>query len=289
MVVLFPDDNSIAKVDWESGQPGALDSQNRCMNHSQPWLDLLASAKPLVEKAAPLLLRTEFGLLLDETYAQYFILRRQLKNMAGVAGDIALLLEHERYENIIGLSRIVFEARISIAATLARPEYAAEKILAGIDESLKELDELLARDASGKSADARWLREERSRLEKIKRGYSEIRRRQWKVKEAAEVGGLLDAYSIRYPLLSHAAHSTPKGLSTKSDLRVVALCVVGLVGDLLDTIAALLFMEDAKSGKRGPAISNFKEVIPHFEILHQAYCDLHRVSDDLSKVLTLVE
>ena len=259
------------------------------MDHIRDWPGVLKSACSQLGKTPRLLLQTESGLLLDETYAPYFILRRQLKNLAGVVGDVVVLLERRRHENIVGLSRIAFEARISITATLARPEYASEKLLAGINEAIAEIDELIACPPTGGPHDSRWLREERSRLAAIQEGFAEVRRRQWKVKEAAELGGLADQYRKRYPLLSHAAHSTPKGLATKSDERIVALSAVNLIEDALETVAACLFCKDPQSGERRPAISNFKEVIPVFEVQHQQYCELRVRSNYLANALSLAD
>lgn len=232
------------------------------MDNSQPWIGLLGAVQPLLRQAPKIVLMTEAGLPLDSSVVPYFMLRGHLKSIASVVADVSLLLEHEQYANLIGLARIAFESRVHVFATLANPEYAAEKLLNEAEQGIKAIDGMLANDKGIDPQFEGQLREERAHLVSIRANFEGTRNRIWKIKEAADIAGLGAVYAQRYPLLSMAAHCTLKGLASKDDIRLIALSMIPLVGDVIAVVGSLLFCLDWATGERRPAVLNWKEILP---------------------------
>lgn len=259
------------------------------MENSQPWIGLLGAVQPLLRQAPKIVLMTEEGLPLDSSVVPYFMLRGHLKSIASVVADVSLLLEHGQYGNLIGLARIAFESRVHVFATLANPEYAAEKVLNEVEQGIKDIDGMLANDEGIDPQFARLLQEERAHLVRIRANFEGTRNRKWTIKEAADAAGLGVAYAERYSLLSQAAHCTPNGLASKDDIRLIALSMIRLLDDVIAVVGSLLFCLDRATGERRPAVLNWKDILPSLEELHTRYAELHQQANSQIVGLSFAE
>src|SRR5437867_2742765 len=104
----------------------------------------LEDANRALERAAHFLRVALDGIPDDANeVAQLIYVKQQAGSVLSVALDVHLLIEKQRFQNIVGLCRIAFESRIHLYAAMRVRDFAAQKYLAQMRGHVDELEELI--------------------------------------------------------------------------------------------------------------------------------------------------
>jgi len=243
---------------------------------------LLAQANQALKLAGESLNLAVEGMPLFPDFQSQYI-RQQALSVASVALDVHLLVDHERFQNVVGLCRIGFESRISIYAAMRVPDFAAQKYLAGAKGHVEELEELIRSGANSPSFQ-RELEHHRRLLEEMLRDMSGIQEKSWwKFQEVARAAGLMADYEAHYSMLSKATHNTPTGLAAKAAPQIVARFVLQLLNDAIQACAALVFFQMPNGKSPKPLTIHWKEMIPRIDSLQGEYGNLRSSLSQLFK------
>ena len=227
---------------------------------NNPYSSLLVDCNDALKRSAEFLQLALDGVPpVERAYLRQYYLVQQAKSVASVAQDVHLLVKHERFQNVVGLCRLGFESRIHVYAAMKVPDFAAQKYLAQAKGNVQNAEEIVA--GGFKSAEFKQeLENQRNMVEQMRRDFSGVRERQWKISEAAVAAGLKADYDQHYDLLSKAAHNTPTGLASKDDRRIVASSVLRLFHDTVQTCACLVFFRERDDSKPQPMTENWLQL-----------------------------
>ena|ERR1700722_1385853 len=93
---------------------------------SNPFASLLSECNEALKRAAESLQLALDGIPSVGEIAQLTYVRQQAQSVASVAQDVYLLVNHQRFQNVVGLCRIGFESRIHAYAAMRVPVRCAE-------------------------------------------------------------------------------------------------------------------------------------------------------------------
>ena len=206
--------------------------------------------------------------------AQMVYTKRQAESVANVALDVHLLVSHQRFQNVVGLCRIGFESRISMCAALRVPEFAAQKLLAGVEGHVGELEDLIKSGVKSPSFH-QALEKHRQLLNQMRNDFGEIQARKWwPFSEVAKAANLLADYEEHYSTLSKAAHNTPTGLFSKDDLRILVSTVLRLLHDTIEACVCLVFFREHGNSRPKPLTAKWKELAEPINTLKSEHGEL---------------
>lgn len=211
---------------------------------------------------------------------QALYLRQQALSVASVALDVELLVTHRRNENVIGLCRIAFEARINLCAAIKLPEFAVQKYMAGAKGHVEELEELVK---TGRNSDVfvEELKHHQQLLKDLRQDCPGMKEKAWwKFDEVAKAAGMMADYEAHYSTLSKATHGTWTGLLVKADNSVLAASVLRLLFDTIETCAALVFFP-SQEGTPKPTTARWKELVDPLAAFQSEYGDLAKQLNQL--------
>ncbi len=231
-----------------------------------PFTMLLAEATDMLPGAAECLQQAIEGMPPSERIAQEDYMRLQAQSIADVARDVHLLLEHEQTQNVLGLCRIAFEARINLHAAMYVSEFAAQRYLGQAKGAVDELEELLKEGVK-----LRGLQDMAERARRLLAGlradFQGVRERGWKVREAAVAAGLEADYDENYSLLSKAAHNTLTGLAAKDERQVLVTSVVRLFHGTCEACGCLVYFRQGGGSVAEPLTENCMDMLEPLKAL----------------------
>lgn len=247
---------------------------------ADPYSALLAECNVALKRAGESLQLALNGVPPEDDVAQLAYVRQQAQSVASVALDVHLLVNHQRFQNVVGLCRIGFESRIHVYAAMKVPDFAAQKYLAQAKGNVDEAEELVA-NGSHSPAFKQELENQRRLLDQMRKDFGGVRERKWKICEAADAAGLKADYENHYSLLSKAAHNTPTGLASKDDPRVLVSSVLRLLHDTVETCACLVFFRERDASAAQPLTAKWAELVGPLKDLISEY---GRLAERLDKL-----
>jgi hypothetical protein len=251
------------------------------LNTNNGFEALLAQANECLKRAGEALNLAVEGMPPAGDFQNNYI-RQQATSVASVALDVNLLVNHGRFENVVGLCRIGFESRINLYAAMRVPEFAAQKYLAGAKGHVEELEEL-AKENAASPLFRRELENHKRLLDDLRRDLGGIEEKPWcKFKEVVKAAGLMPDYEAHYPTMSKAVHNTMTGLAAKTDDRILIRSVLNLLNDAVETCAVLVFFQIPGKRDPRPLTTKWKEVAGLISTFQDEYGGLAKRLNELT-------
>ncbi len=145
-------------------------------------------------------------------------INRHAWNIHDLAGDVLVLAQADRLGSIHLLSRPALESLFKLAAAVMEKEFAAQKVVAEVEEERDKIGHWRA------AADAAWfatLDEMIKSLaefgDELRKRYSVTGQRKWKIFEVAKVGKLEAEYVRDYFIGSKHVHAMLNSLTDRED------------------------------------------------------------------------